>query len=381
MTLLRNIDLAAHQYIECASQIPGTCYKTVKDEQGDPAGLRFIQLKSYSFRKSPEWDVVGRLSVALKALLGHSEGNNVHQKSFLDALLGWDQTAYSNKNLEEAVYTLRTLIAQMQWHKLNERELPAGSKRLCQSVFDDIVIPPKQLQKHARCFEPTEMPIIEADRESEMPTEADRDIDIEVASISSTESDATFAKKVFGTDVPELQNIFKEYGPTIALPKTMSTASSSSAGDQIETKASEDHAAGDKIETVASANHAALANNCNDAHISVSPAAWAKLNKGLKTKQVKSAKQKGKAKATPKAKAKANPKAKAETKVPIKTWKAYLNREHSKVWHAERNYGTSFLGLDDAEAKQRAARKAKVRTDSLKDERKNKKLPDYPPSP
>ena len=123
----------------------------------------------------------------------------------------------------------------------------------------------------------------------------------------------------------------------------------------------------------ADASMAALAAGCAKVD-DVSPAAWAKLNKGLKGK---TAMKKYKPKATPKAKAKA----KGTSKIKNHSWAAFLNREHSKIWHKERKYGTSNLGLSDEEAKKKAKEKASLRVADLKKQRENNQLKDFPPSP
>jgi hypothetical protein len=91
---------------------------------------------------------------------------------------------------------------------------------------------------------------------------------------------------------------------------------------------------------------------------------------------------KAKTKAKKTAKGKAKGKAKAEAKAMVAdTWERFLNREHSKVWHPERNYCRSELGLTDEVAKQRAKDKAKVRVSALTKQRQNNELKDFPPVP
>ena len=80
----RNVDLAAHQYIECASMLPNSAFK--KKEKED-SNFHFLTLKSYGRRKAPEWDVVGRLCNSLNNLLGHTNGLNVQPEKLLGCIV------------------------------------------------------------------------------------------------------------------------------------------------------------------------------------------------------------------------------------------------------------------------------------------------------
>ena len=362
----RNVDLVAHQYIECASMLPKTAFK--KKEKED-SNFHFLTLKSYSWHKAPEWDVVGRLCHSLNCLLCHSNGLNVHQKSFLGALYVWDQKAYSDKCLEGAVYCLRTLIAQMQWHKKNGRSVPAAHRRLCQVVFDAIEVPKSPKKRSSESLEDDTPPAASAKHAHV--------IEDDVESIASSVSDETFARDVFSTDNPELQKIFSSVGPDIESPTPLpATTDVGPAATDVESSTPLAPAASSSIDpgkVDADASMAALAAGCAKVD-DVSPAAWAKLNKGLKGKTVMKV-------AKPKAKPKAKAKAKGTSKIKNHSWAAFLKREHSKVWHKERKYGTSDLGLSDEEAKKRAKEKASLRTAALKKQREKNQLKDFPPSP
>ena len=332
-----------------------------------------------------------KLIPAVSKRLDYSNGFNVHQKCLQKHLKTWDvenETDMDEEARDGVVMSIRSLVSQMQNHRRKDRSVPKMWQSKFQTVFDKV--PYNQpLAKGGR-------PILPSSELGEDSDDDDDDSDeveaIEpdppkpklMVTISDTEDELEDLQKrrddLFKSEDAILDKLLNvcgkrlrrktnptEAATTTATPTAAATAAASTTKAPTTTALSWDEVmklgAGTFAEKTSPDSFSRLKAELKEGDGKKKAMKSMKAMKAMKAtkaskKSMKAVKVPMKAMKTMKA-----------TKAPINTWKAFLNREHSRVWHPVFNEAKAAGLFTATQCATRASDKARSRTAELRAER------------
>ena len=364
-----NVDLTERQYLDALDMVP------FAGKTGDMIKYTFTK-----FKNAPKWAAMAPYRRVLDCLVTHSGGACVNQKSFLAAARKNNEIwGHTESELEIAVYRIRAMLCQMANHKSKDRVVPMVHRSKFQTIFDKLVVFKGNGSK-ANGIHNGAAPGDDDDHDDDddddddimcLGTLAKKEPDVVVIDEGDTPVDLQLVVRATLTDAdPALQVLLDS-----KIPRRRCTRKQNPIFAGFE-------ACSAVCTQIAGLDIAALQDLAKPSGTSVvSPQAYRTMNADLK----KQGKNKGGEKA-PKKKQKTTKKKKVGksmkktiTKhiagsIPFQT---YLKREHSRVWHSERNYQRSVLGKNDADAKAAAAVKASITAGNIRAARDAGTLPNH----
>lgn len=379
-----SVALSYGQISKALDLLPVTIW--VKDKE--TSTLKFMPYPFQSFKRAPDWAKLDKVKLAIRELLDQTGGINVYQTSMRDAMHAWLKQADFEvlvKDQDAACYSLRAMISQLSNHKQRDRDVPKHWQPKLSTLFAKVALPTHTI--HIKDPDPNTNAVDDDVLEG---SDGDRDDDHAVHSlnsspmqIESSDDDVDITEKgkaILASDNPELARLL-DCSPDLEgdAPETPAKncprrrISQKSPEPLSEPKASAEpeaatHRDGEFSydQMSALAGGAAVVDTKLSAQIEIGPKAWSSLTQKKKKDRLTSMKAMKKPSKAMKKSMKAKGKS-SKVDGPI-TWSCFLKREHSKAFHAERDFCRKS-GLSQAVCKQRASEVACKKTLELREER------------